>query len=85
MAIGEISAGGTIIGGMVGQRGAPGRGISNVEKTATSGLTDTYTMSFTDNTTFDYYVENGQKGDKGDTGEKVTQVKKEKQVMVFYQ
>ena len=53
-----------------------GKTIKSIAKTATSGLTDTYTITFTDNTTWDYYVTNGKdgtngaKGDKGDKGNK---------------
>jgi hypothetical protein len=56
--------------GSKGDKGDPGTGIAgngikSVEKTATSedGLTDTYTITFTNDTTFDYTVTNGAKGE----------------------
>lgn len=48
--------------GADGAKGDTGNGISKIEKTATSGLTDTYTITFTDGTTFDYDVVNGADG-----------------------
>lgn len=36
------------------------KGIRNVSKTGSSGLTDTYTITFSDNTTFVYTVTNGK-------------------------
>ena len=48
--------------GQDGAKGDTGNGISKIEKTATSGLTDTYTITFTDGTTFDYDVVNGADG-----------------------
>ena len=35
-------------------------GISKIEKTATTGLTDTYTITFADASTFDYTIDNGK-------------------------
>lgn len=46
-------------------KGDPGTGVSGVEKTGTEGLTDTYRMSFTDGTHFDYQVKNGERGKQG--------------------
>lgn len=40
--------------------GADGRGIENIEKTATAGLVDTYTITYTDDTTTTFQVTNGQ-------------------------
>jgi hypothetical protein len=37
-------------------------GILKIEKTNTSGLVDTYTITFIDGTTFDYYITNGKDG-----------------------
>lgn len=37
-------------------------GILKIEKTDTNGLVDTYTITFIDGTTFDYYITNGQNG-----------------------
>ena len=49
-------------------KGEPGKGIASVVKTATVGLVDTYTITFTDTTTFDYDVTNGQDGIDGTDG-----------------
>ena len=38
---------------------APGRGIQQIEKIGTSGLVDTYRITYTDGTHFDYEVNNG--------------------------
>lgn len=40
-------------------------GISSIAKTSTSGLADTYTITFADQTTQTFTVTNGAKGDKG--------------------
>ncbi len=42
--------------------GADGRGISSVLKTSTNGFVDTYTITFTDNTTATFTVTNGKAG-----------------------
>ena len=55
--------------GTDGTDGTDGRGIVSVTKTATSGLVDTYTISYTDGTVSTYSVTNGAKGDKGDKGD----------------
>ena len=44
-------------------------GISNIAKTSTSGLVDTYTITLADTTTKTFTVTNGAKGDKGNTGQ----------------
>lgn len=44
-----------------------GAGIQSIAKTATSGLVDTYTITFTDGQTTTYTVTNGAKGDIGDS------------------
>lgn len=41
-------------------------GISGISKVSTSGLVDTYRITMSDQTTFDYKITNGAKGDKGD-------------------
>lgn len=41
---------------------ATGNGIASIEKTNTEGLVDTYTVNFTDGTTFLYNVTNGDRG-----------------------
>lgn len=43
-----------------------GRGISSIQKTSTSGLVDTYTITYTDGTTSTFNITNGEKGDIGD-------------------
>ena len=45
--------------GETGPQGATGNGISTVAKTGTSGLVDTYTITFTDGTTTTFTVTNG--------------------------
>lgn len=42
-------------------------GIASIQKTGTSGLVDTYTITFTNGVTTQFTVTNGKKGDKGDT------------------
>lgn len=54
--------------GVQGETGETGVGITSIEKTGTSGLVDTYTITFDDETTETFTVTNGAKGDKGDTG-----------------
>lgn len=46
-------------------KGQEGQSIKAIEKTSTSGLTDTYTITLTDGTTSTFAVTNGAKGDKG--------------------
>ena len=58
-----------LIGNVKGDKGDDGRGISKIEKTASSGLVDTYTATFSDGTAAgSFTVTNGAKGDKGDKG-----------------
>ena len=45
--------------------GADGRGIEGIQKTGTSGLVDTYTIYYTDNTTTTFQVTNGEQGAQG--------------------
>nr|DAL45621.1 MAG TPA_asm: hypothetical protein [Caudoviricetes sp.] len=45
----------TLIGNV---KGKDGRGISKIEKTATTGVVDTYTITYTDGATFTYEVRN---------------------------
>ncbi|MGN0818697.1 MAG: hypothetical protein ACI4L9_06985, partial [Candidatus Coproplasma sp.] len=45
-----------------GSDGADGRGIVRIEKTATVGLVDTYTIYYSDDTTSTFTVTNGQNG-----------------------
>lgn len=44
------------------------KGISSIAKTGTAGLVDTYTITFTDGTTFIYTVTNGRVGQDGRDG-----------------
>lgn len=48
--------------------GADGRGIEGIQKTGTSGLVDTYTIYYTDNTTSTFQVTNGANGQAGAQG-----------------
>lgn len=48
--------------GPAGQDGTNGRGIVSIAKTSTSGLEDTYTITYTDNSTSTYVVKNGAAG-----------------------
>lgn len=45
--------------------GKDGRGIVSIVKISTSGLVDTYTINYTDNTTSTFNVTNGAQGDDG--------------------
>lgn len=45
--------------GMRGPQGNDGNGIERIEKTSTSGITDTYTIYFTNGTEFQYEIING--------------------------
>ena len=51
-----------------GDAGRDGRGIVTIVKTSSEGLTDTYTVTYTDGTTSALTVTNGAKGEKGDSG-----------------
>lgn len=51
-----------------GDPGEPGNGIVSIEKTATDGLTDTYTITFADGSTSNFALTNGQDGEKGEPG-----------------
>lgn len=55
--------------GEKGDKGEKGNTIVGIEKTSTSGLVDTYTISFNDGTTSTFNVTNGEKGDKGEKGD----------------
>lgn len=48
--------------GATGQTGATGNGIASITKTGTSGLVDTYTITYTNGTTSTFTVTNGQDG-----------------------
>lgn len=53
--------------GTDGQDGADGRGIVSITKTATQGLVDTYTITYTDDTTSTFEVTNGKDGSGEDS------------------
>lgn len=53
--------------GTDGQDGADGRGIVSITKTATAGLVDTYTITYTDGTTSTFEVTNGKDGSGEDS------------------
>ena len=56
-------------------KGEAGASIESIDKTATDGLIDTYTVKMTDGTESSFYVKNGrdgEKGEKGDTGTTVS-------------
>jgi len=59
--------------GNTGATGADGNGIASISKTGTSGLVDTYTVTFTDGQTATFTVTNGA---KGDTGNGITSIEK---------
>ena len=48
--------------------GATGNGIASIAKTSTSGLVDTYTITYTDGTTSTFTVTNGEDGQDGAPG-----------------
>ena len=52
----------------VGVKGDTGNGISNIEKTNTVGLVDTYTITYTNGTTTTFTVTNGKGGVDGAQG-----------------
>ena len=49
--------------GNTGETGEDGNGIVGIEKTATSGLVDTYTITYTNGTTTTFNVTNGEDGE----------------------
>ena len=51
-----------------GPAGENGNGIESIVKTATNGLIDTYTITYTDGTTSTFVVVNGQDGQRGPQG-----------------
>ena len=55
--------------GPQGETGAAGVSVDSITKTSTSGLVDTYTISYSDGDTSTFTVTNGAKGDKGDKGD----------------
>lgn len=55
--------------GETGDTGATGNGIASIEKTSTSGLVDTYTITFTNGTTTTFQITNGANGTNGTNGQ----------------
>lgn len=56
-------------------KGEAGASIESIDKTASDGLIDTYTVRLTDGSEQKFYVHNGrdgEKGDKGDTGSTIS-------------
>ena len=49
--------------GEKGDTGATGNGIASIQKTSTSGLVDTYTITYTNGTTTTFEVTNGEDGE----------------------
>ena len=54
--------------GTPGTNGTDGNGIASITKTGTAGLVDTYTITYTDNTTSTFTVTNGADGQQGTPG-----------------
>ena len=54
--------------GQNGTNGQDGRSIVSIEKTGLYNLTDYYTITFSDGTTFMFYVTNGSTGQQGPAG-----------------
>lgn len=56
-------------------KGEAGASIESIDKTASNGLIDTYTVKMTDGTESSFNVSNGrdgEKGEKGDTGNTIS-------------
>lgn len=51
-----------------GGEGSPGRGIQKIELTNSEGLVDTYTITYTDGTSYEYAITNGAAGANGNPG-----------------
>ena len=56
--------------GTDGKDGLAGNGIASIVLTSTSGLVDTYTITFTDGSTTIFTITNGADGAQGDKGDK---------------
>ena len=50
---------------LVGEKGEIGAEVTSIEKTATEGLVDTYTITFSNGTTQSFTVQNGDVGAQG--------------------
>lgn len=62
--------------GLKGADGTNGVGITSIAKTGTSGLVDTYTITFTNGTTTTFTVTNGTSGTDGDDGVGISSIQK---------
>lgn len=63
-----IPKGDTGARGQTGAKGDTGNGIASIVKTGSSGLDDTYTVTYTNGTTTEFYVTNGKDGEDGQPG-----------------
>lgn len=54
--------------GQRGQQGETGNGIESIKKTSSSGLVDTYTITFTNGGTQTFEITNGEQGEQGASG-----------------
>ena len=54
--------------GIQGIQGEVGNGIESIELTNTVGLVKTYTITFTDSTTFNFNISDGEQGIQGEIG-----------------
>lgn len=70
--------------GEPGKDGEDGRGITSIVKTSTSGLVDTYTITYSDNTTTTYTVTNGRDGSGGGGGGGDLPVPEDPDSILFY-
>lgn len=50
-------------------KGETGASIESIDKTATDGLIDTYTVRLTNGEEHRFYVQNGRDGEKGEKGD----------------
>ena len=60
--------------GIDGINGKDGVSIIKIEKTSTDNLTDTYTITFSDDTTFLFTIKNGKDGDNGTDGKSAYEI-----------
>ena len=56
-------------GGIQGIQGETGNGIATIQKTSTSGLIDTYTITYTDGNTSTFSITNGKDGEDGEVSQ----------------
>ena len=64
------------LGKVVGDDGADGNGIASISKAGTSGLVDTYTITYDDGDSDTFTVTNGADGQTGATGNGIASVTK---------